>query len=204
MLSLLLATFVSLPALAADYDCSTELGETVPLKLSVPGSPSRSREWNGHVARDPSLGTAIKRHELSWRGRPVFLETRYAKRAGPTFRLTMTCDERCRGDFGDGRKTFEFQSDLYDQRTRPNKGTVALALGDRDYLSLRARISKAAVATRDHRAHPVSASGELGLFSEAPRFTLDAGTDEHFELLPGLHYRLAAFEIKVSCVSSGK
>lgn len=200
MLSLLLTTLISLPAVAAEYDCATVLGETVPLKLTVPWSRSRSREWNAHVARDPSLGTAIKRHELRWRGRPVFLETRYAKRAGPTFRLAMNCDGKCRGDFGDGRRSFELTSELFDQRTKPAVGTVALALGEREYLSLRARIAKAAVSTREHRAHPVSASGELGLFAEVPRFTLDAGSDEHFELLPGLRYRLAAFEIKVSCV----
>ena len=198
MLTFLLTTLLSMPAVAAEYDCSTEFGETVPLKFEVSGKPSR--EWNGHVARDPSLGTAIKRHELRWQNRPVYLETRYAKRTGPNFRLTMTCDSKCRADFGEARRSFEFRSALYDQRTRPNEGHVELALGDRDVLSLRARITKAAVATRDHRTHPVSASGELGLFSEAPRFTLDAGADEHFELLPGLRYRLAAFEIKIICV----
>ena len=182
---------------AAEYECATEFGETVPLSLQK--SQGAGRRWNENARNAPGRSEVHQRSFERGTDRAE-LETRYLTRSGPSFGLRIRCpggEGKCRGAFANGSSTLLLATNLSDERT-PATGLAELKLGSREHLGLIVRVKKTAVAAA-RGTTPVSASGELKIYREDPLFIQDVGADEAMILGPEWYARIAALEIKIRC-----
>ena len=213
---------------ATEYNCSTEFGETVPirkiiLKKNTPCKPcgsasakiapwlveqNLSQTWNSEVEADSRLNSKTKRQSFKLEQRLIFLDTRYAKRPGPAFRFKLDCSEKtkdpqrkCSGHFvdTDEKNLLRLQTATADRRLKNNQGIVEIKLGDREHLGFITRVFKKAVPLTESEQISTSASGEFKFLHEDSEFIQDVGTDEQLHLLNGLRTRIAAFEVKIHC-----
>ncbi|RYZ98098.1 MAG: hypothetical protein EOP11_21125, partial [Proteobacteria bacterium] len=218
ILSYLLAFALSAAASAATYKCTTEFGETIPLRLTVlkagancarceePSSeiPSaaiddtRSLHWN-RLLSQAAGATKVKRHEFLVEERKAYVDTRYFTRAGPAFSLELNCEEKkCGADFGGAKSTLHFTTPLRDERTAGG-GEVEIKIGKREHLGLIVRVKKNAVNLAAGGTIPVSASGELKIYRPDPLFIQDVGADEQLAIGSDTFMRIAAIEVKIRC-----
>lgn len=220
----LLFVLLTTAANAETYQCSTEFGESVPLKKTVlkPNqfckacddaqvSPpvdavdfELTQEWNAAVAQNKSLTTKRKRKSYLINNRVVLLDWRYVKTSGPSFRLAVECPSnsaKCRGSFLDqsSRSEFKIETQLADGRIPNNRGWVEFHLSDREHLDLRVRVFKEATGDGKVDRVPVSASGEKLFLRTDAGFIMDVGADENLLILENVRHRLAALEIKIRC-----
>lgn len=213
---------------ATEYSCSTEFGETVPIRkivlkknasckpcdsVSAKIAPelvekNLSRTWNLEVESDSRLNSKTKRQSFNFDQRLIFLDTRYAKQPGPSFRFQLDCSEKakapkskCSGHFVDteNKNFLRLQTAVADRRIKNNQGIVEIKLGDREHLGFITRVFKKAVPLTESEQISTSASGEFKFLHEDSEFIQDVGTDEQLYLLNGLRTRIAAFEVKIRC-----
>lgn len=179
-------------ARAADYQCRTEFGETLPLR-------SGKVAWNESARTRPGPAK-VKQKNYEAPAGPGTFETRYVTQAGPSFGLIVVCPpgEKCRGAFAGGAETLLLGAPLLDERA-PGTGRAELKLTNREHLNLLVRLRKIPAGA----GAPLSSSGELKIFREDPLFIQDVGVDDFFAPAPGASTRLAAFEIKIRCRRSG-
>lgn len=218
--TMLLAIFLS-SAQAATYQCTTEFGESVALRKTVLKAGQTcdqcaeagteidenkidtqlSRSWNKDVEDDSSLKTKIKRVRLFWKMREVYFDWRYAKRAGPSFKMSVDCREgsKCSGQFleTENPKLLRLTADLYDKRIVDGRGHAELNISDREVLDLRVRVFKQ--GKRDGQRFKVSASGEHMILELRPKIIHDVGVDEYLNIAKNLDHRIAALELKIRC-----
>ncbi len=205
-LTLLAACFLP-HANAATYNCSTEFGESVPLRISATRAgkpaPDLSRSWNEAVRENENLKSKIKSEELIFENEKLAFEWRYAKRPGPSFAIEVQCPKegKCAGKFLNSKdaSALTLETKLFDQRSVSQRGYVQLHLSDREELALRIRVFKETGERDTENQLTLSASGEHMILALAPRFIIDVGVDEHLKLSKNVGHRLAALEIKVRC-----
>ena len=220
MTPLLLSLLLAAVGEAKTYRCQSEFGETLPLKKQVlmPGErcgeckdvsrkiplkqldASLSASWNEKLGEDPRWTTTVKRKEYVSGKRQIFLDTRYATHAGPSFRLELNCESgaKCQGKVLDLKAPYRLEASPVDTRLA-SRGYAELTLGRREHLGLIVRVFKEAVPGPGGTKLPVSASGELKFFREDPLFVQDVGVDEQLFLLEDFSVRNAALEVKIRC-----
>ena len=211
-------------AFAATYKCTTEFGETVPLRKVVlikgascepcknegatipPNLIDRlqSAEWNAEIAKDPSLRSKVKRKSLVAGDRQVLLDTRYATQKGSTFNFELNCvpgTDKCSGAFKDTGETnfIKIPVKTFDTRLSDRQGRAEISMSTREHLGWIIRLFKDVVPLDPTSSAPVSGSGELKFFREDPIFIQDVGVDEPFHLIESHRTRIAALEIKIRC-----
>lgn len=199
---LMILALMPLLASAAQYDCTTEFGEAVPLGLTLPDSTS---SWNEAVRTDESLTSKIKSAEYGADAEKIKFEWRYAKRTGPSFALEVQCPPKgkCSGSFLKGDPAaLDLEANLFDRRFPTRRGYVQLRLGNREELVLRVRVFKETAANAES-SQILSGSGEHAIMSLEPKFILDVGVDEHLKLSKAYTHRVAALEIKIRCSLKG-
>jgi hypothetical protein len=210
---------------AASYQCTTEFGETVPLRKTVlnkgvtcepcktagatipPNMIDRalSAEWNTQVASDSSLRSKVKRKSLSAGDRQILLETRYATQKGPSFTFELNCaqgSDKCSGSFKDTPEAnlIKIPVKTIDNRLSNRQGRAEISMSAREHLGWIIRLFKEVVPLDATSSTPVSGSGELKFFREDPLFIQDVGVDEPLHLIDSHRTRIAALEIKIRCV----
>lgn len=199
MLSPLLAS-------AAQYTCTTEFGEAVPLRSATYKNgklaPDLTSSWNEAVRTDKNLTSKIKSAEYGNESEKVVFEWRYAKRTGPSFALEVQCPAKgkCSGSFPKAEESaaLDLEANLFDQRFPSRRGYVQIRLGNREELAFRVRVFKETAATAEP-TKVISGSGEHMILNLEPRFILDVGVDDHLKLSRDHAHRTAALEIKIRC-----
>lgn len=207
------------------YSCSTEFGETVPLRKIVLKADencpncgeikteitakqidaSLSKDWNLPVLKSTAKDAgALKRHSFKVGNRSIYVDTRYMKQKGPRFEFDMACDkkENCKGTLKkakDGKISLKPSGPLFDQRLTGDLIDMQVEFTTRERLGLLVRLTKAKVPLKDGSFIPVSGSGEFKFFAEDERYIHDTGIDEQLYIHDDVTMRIAAIEVKVRC-----
>lgn len=210
---------------SSPYTCTTEFGETVPLrkivlksdencancgeiKTEIPAKQidsSLSKDWNLAVLKSTNKEAgALKRHSFKFGNRSVYVETRYMKQKGPRFEFDMACDkkENCKATLRkakEGKISLKPNGPLFDQRSANANVEMQVEFVTRERLGLLVRLSKDKVPLKEGQFIPVSGSGEFKFFSEDERYVHDTGVDEQLFVHEDETMRIAAIEVKVRC-----
>lgn len=201
---------LSTQSFSADYDCSTEFGETVPVDLTVKGEKDARFSWNPQIVSDTTLRAAVKDKEQTVGGKKAILRTRYAHQKGPDFSFRLKCSayDKCDMHFLDAKKGLisneKYELTLkapriYDERLKDNGGHASIMIARRDHKGFIVRVFKNKIPVVDNVVTQTSSSGEIKIFSEEQSFSLDVGTDEQLQLDSEERIRLAAMELKIEC-----
>lgn len=216
---------VAQAAAPTPYVCSTEFGETVPLrkivlkekencpncgefKTEIPFKSidtELSKDWNIKVLKSTAKDAGTpKRHSYKVGDRSIYIDTRYMKQRGPKFEFSMSCDknEKCKGAFKnnkEGKVTLKPTGPLFDQRIPDALVEMTVELATREQFGLIVRLMKDKIPLKDGSTLPVSGSGEIKFFVEDERYIHDTGVDEHLNVLENIYLRIAAIEVKLRC-----
>lgn len=185
----------------AVYNCSTEFGETVPVDFT---SSFGTLQWNPAILKSLEVKSEIKKREISFQGKKGILRTRYAKQTGPAFQFQLSCKSHanCKMNFLDGKEGLLLQvPKLFDERLKGNRASATVQITRREHKGLIVRLTKEKIPFYE-KVTASSSSGELKMFNEDPKFSLDVGTDEQLVLPEFGTERIAAIEIKINCSNS--